>query len=446
MQLPNKFPTFVGILMIIGIVGSIGFAERMFRAPSGASGSKEPRNVRVTNITGSSFTVSWISDAPTAGTLLVSAPNMSNRIYYDERDQTGKINKYDTHSITVRDAHPATIYSYKLMSDGTQYLDNGKPYIIQTPSSLPTNTSTLEPAYGTIYKNDGQPGGDILVYLTLDGGQELSTLTKPSGVWLIALNQVRTLDLSSFLPTLERMDESIIARDHEHETVTSTDTLNDAPVPDMTIGKNYDFRKQQAKTISNSALALRTTPTAPPQAPSNTLPVGWAVLGDSSTRSYTVSLTSPVQGATLTTTLPLVQGTGIPNKYIGISLGLSTPITGSVKVEANGLWSFTPPKPLPPGKQSVTISTVDATQKSVAITHTFEIFKSGTQVLGVATPSGTLTTTPATTVTIAPESVIPTSTLSAQPPPTSGYELPTILLLLLGVGLFVGGAAATVVR
>jgi uncharacterized surface anchored protein len=96
------------------------------------------------------------------------------------------------------------------------------------------------------------------------------------------------------------------------------------------------------------------------------------------------------------------------------------------------------------------MTTKNLQNKPVAVTHMFEILKSGTQVLGDATPSATLT--PTTTVTLAPtptdtpEATLsatpeetPASTLAAQPVPTSGNELPTIMLLLLGVGLMIGG-------
>ncbi len=100
------------------------------------------------------------------------------------------------------------------------------------------------------------------------------------------------------------------------------------------------------------------------------------------------------------------------------------------------------------------MTTKNLQNKPVAITHMFEILKSGTQVLGDATPSATLT--PATTGTImptpttTPESTIsatptatasatPTEALAAQPVPTSGNELPTIILLIISIGLLIGG-------
>lgn len=442
MKFPNKFPTLIGLFLILACIGTILLVERMLRSPSGASGSHEPKNIHITNISETSFAFSWTTDALSIGTILVSSSGMSNRIYYDERDDSGKLGKYNTHRITVRDAHPNTGYTIKLMSDGSQYLNQGKPYGVQTASSLPTNTNSMEPAYGTILSDNGTPIDGALVYLTIDGGQELSTITKPSGLWLIPLNQVRTQDLSSFLPTIERMNESIVAEDNILQATATTDTLNDSPVPDMTLGKNFDFRKQQAKTTGNTGLALRATPPpAPPVATSN-LPIGGAVLGESTTsRTFSVSLTTPVQGAALPTTLPLIQGTGVPNKYVGISVGILQPQTGSVKVGLNGLWSYTPTKPLAPGNQSVTMTSIDNKGKTIAITHTFEILKSGTQVLGVATPSATIA--PIETLSTTPV-IIPTSTLSGQIPPTSGNAFPTLLLLVLGLGLFASGTLAVI--
>jgi hypothetical protein len=153
-------------------------------------------------------------------------------------------------------------------------------------------------------------------------------------------------------------------------------------------------------------------------------------------QSFSVSLTTPAQGSALPTTLPLVQGTGIPGKFVSLTLGMVNPLSGSTSVGADGIWRFTPTHALAPGKQSVTMTTQNANGKPVAITHTFEIFKSGTQVLGVATPSATL----APTITATP-SAEPTaeSTLSGEPLPTSGSVLPTIILLMLGTTLFIGG-------
>ena len=161
-----------------------------------------------------------------------------------------------------------------------------------------------------------------------------------------------------------------------------------------------------------------------------------------------VSLTIPAEGSAMPTTLPLIQGTGIPGKIVSLVLGITNPMGDITTVATNGLWSYTPKKPLAPGKQSVTITTNNLQNQPIAITHMFEILKSGTQVLGVATPSATLTptTTPIVTLTptptielVASPSATPESTLAAQPVPTSGYDLPTIILFIISIGLILGG-------
>lgn len=445
MNFPTKIPTIAGLLVIVTVMGIIVFfVEQALRSPSGASGSQEPKNIEVTNVNDTSFTISWTTDEKTTGTVLLSSATRSNRIYYDERDSTGKLGTYTSHSVTVRDAQPATRYTYKILSGGRQYTNAGKPYELTTPQLLTVNTNGLEPAYGTVMGANGQPAEGALVYLTLEGGQKLSALSKPSGIWLIPLNQVRTEDLTTFLPTLERMDETILIRHQDGDITAITDTLNDSPVPDMTIPGTYDFRRQNAKTTTNNALALRTTtPAIAAQ-----MPTGGTVLGVTTPRpSGSVTLTSPAQNAYLATALPLIAGTGVPNKFVSISIGIVNPIGGSTKVKGDGTWNYTPPKPLAAGKQSVTITTVDVNNKPVAITHLFEVLKSGTQVLGDATESATLTPTftPIPTETLsATESPTPTSTLSGNEIPISGNELPTILLLIIGLGLFVTGAAAVI--
>ena len=60
----------------------------------------------------------------------------------------------------------------------------------------------------------------------------------------------------------------------------------------------------------------------------------------------------------------------------------------------------------------------------------FEILKSGTQVLGDATPSGELEPTP--TEEITPE-------LTGEPIPTSGSALPTYILLMAAAVILGGG-------
>jgi Bacterial Ig-like domain/Purple acid Phosphatase, N-terminal domain len=391
-----KFPTIVGLLLVVTFVGSIVFvSERAFRGPTEASISTQPKTVELSNISDTSVTVNWITQAAATGVIEISSSLTNRLVAYDERDSNGKLGKYVTHSVTTRNLKPNTEYTIRILSNGKSYTDASVSRI-KTASSLTTISGGLEPAYGMIRTSDGLPADGALVFVTLEGGQTLSTITKPSGSWLVPLSISRTEDLSAYLPTIERMTEQILVRWGEDEITAITDSLNDSPTPEMTMGKTYDFRKLQAKTTSDSQLALRTTPPSGAVDSSKATqqigvipPIGGSVLGTQTGKSYKVVLIQPADGSAVSSNLPLVSGTGIPNAAVSISLGITKPISGSTKVNADGTWNFTPPKRLGAGKQSVTITSVDEKGKPIAITHMFEILKSGTQVLGDATPSAT---------------------------------------------------------
>lgn len=441
MHIPTKIPTTVGILLVVLIVGAFAVgSESYFRTTTTASGSIQPAGVQITNTSDTTFTVSWTTQLAATGALSISS-SRGTQIVFDDQDTSAVTTgakkgqgKYITHSVTFRAAVPDTDYNITILSNGKKNLNGDVPYTAHTGPLLTTASGNLEPAYGTVVTETNQPISGALVYLTLEGGQTLSAVSKPSGTWLIPLNLARTQDLTSYLPVTDRMTETIIVRSAGQEANALTDTLNDSPVPNMVPGKTYDFRKLNAKAPS-PPLALAPTP----QAQKST----GAVLGTTSTKpANTVSLVIPAEGASLPTTLPLIQGTGISGKTVSLIIGITSPVGDTTIVGSDGLWSYTPKKPLAPGRQSVTITTQNLQNKPVAITHMFEILKSGTQVLGVATPSATLAPTITPLVTLIPttsSTPIPTSTLAAQQVPTSGNELPTIILLVLGVGLLVGG-------
>jgi hypothetical protein len=420
--------------MVILIVGVIAIGSDSYsRTTTTASGSILPANVQITNISDTTFTVSWTTELPATGALSFDTSH-GIQVIFDEQD-TKDQGKYLTHTVTYRTAAPDTDYHITILSNGKKSLSGNVPYTVHTAPTLTTPSGNLEPAYGTIVTDTNQPVKGALVYVTLEDGQTLSAVSRPSGTWLIPLNLVRTKDLTRYLPITDRMAETIIVRSGGLVTNATTDSLNDSPVPAMIPGKTYDFRRLTAQAPGQNLVLVPT--------PQTQKSAGSAVLGTSTAKSAnTVSLVIPAEGAALSTTLPLIQGTGIPGKTVSLVIGITNPIGDKTIVGANGVWSYTPKKPLLAGKQSVTMTTNNLQNKPVALTHMFEILKSGTQVLGDATPSATLTPTPTetpeATASATPEET-PESTLAAQPVPTSGNELPTIILLILGAGLMIGG-------
>lgn len=415
-----RVPTFLGILLAISLVGGvIAVFEWYSRKPSTASGSVVPVNVAVTNITDTGFTIVWLTPSPATGAIKLVSPRRTPSTFFDDRDTTGTMKRYATHSVSVRSLIPATSYTFRILSDGKSFDQMGKPYTTTTASTLSGSGTGLEPAYGSINDVGGSPVVGAIVFVTVEQGQLLSTLTSPSGSWLLSLGLTRTASLTKYIDGSQRLTETIRVLWGDQEASAIADTLNDAPVPTMVLGKTYDFRKQQADASQPPSVLGETT---------NTKPSPAKIIG----------LVAPAQNASLTTTLPLIQGTGIPGKTVSVVVGITNPMSGMTTVGGDGIWRYTPTKSLGTGKQSVTATTVDERGKAVAFTHTFTILKSGTQVLGEATPSATLSPTPTATPSASP-SATPTPQLQGEPVPQSGTSLPTILIVVLGVGLLTSG-------
>jgi hypothetical protein len=431
MKLPQKIPTIIALFLLIVIVGVVSTAVNTITTSSAqASASITPTGIRVTNITDKGFTVTWITPDPATGSITVSDGKHS-QTYSDDRDKSGKMGKYITHSVSVREATPNTTHQVKLLSNGKTILKDGKPFVVVTASETDPVQSGYEPAYGTVVTGENTPASGMLVYVTLEGSQELSSLAGPTGSWIIPLNMIRIQDLTKRLKSTNRIDEQIRITNGKDEATATTDTLNDSPVPNIVIGKSYDFRKQQATLPEKTMGALSAKIADKP-----------AVLGSQSEnvtrKTNSLTITQPDDNASLISNLPLFTGTGIAGKMVTLTIGIKKPITATVTIGKDGIWNYTQLTPLGVGRQSVTASSIDSYNKPIAVTHVFDVLKSGTQVLGSATPSATLAPSP--TLTATPSNTpTPISTLSGQTQPTTASTLPTIMLLVISVGLLIGG-------
>ena len=426
MAFPKKIPTLLALFILFFVLGAISFfVQKLAPGKITASPSIEPSNLMITNVSDTSAKVIWQTAAPATGMITLTSKNNTKISGYDERDVTGKLLKYTTHSVSIKNLQPNTLYDVKVISGGKQFPQKDKTaYTLQTgPTITDTTAAGFEPSYGMVKTPDGKPASGGLLIVTLEDSQPISTLITQSGSWIIPLNVIRTKDLTRYLPAKSQMTENITIYYDTEKTEGITDTDTDAPVPDITIGSSYDFRNQESKNKSTNTLAA------------NGGVQQKSVLGDQTTLPKTngVAITAPAQNASLVSTRPIIQGKGIPGKPVTVTLGITKPITGKTTVGSNGLWSFTPTRALSVGKQSVTITTTDDKGKPVALTTAFTILKAGSQVLGDATPSATIAVEATATPTATPASI------SAEPMPEPGGSLPTILLIIMGVGMVAGG-------
>jgi hypothetical protein len=432
MKRPVRIPTILAIVFVVFLIGGLTFATQKFlKQPIEAQGSKIPKDVKLTNITDTSFTATWKTDKPTRGIIQIKEDKGGTLIpFFDERYSAGNTSGFLMHSVRVANVKPNTLYKIYILEQN-ESIKEQYSYQVTTAPTLELTSNNLGPAYGSVVTGQNTPAEGAIVYLSSGQSQILSTVVKPSGSFIIPINLLRSEDLQTFVPINGKTDITITAVYDGQIATAVTDTSNDSPIPEIVLGKTYDFRNQQSKR--------KTTEEEKPVAIGKTAFEN--VLGSQVTavtnKNWAVQFLTPSQGANVTSPYPFVTGLGVPNMFVTITLGGTKPYTASTKVNTDGSFQYQPAKPLGIGKQSITITTVDQNKKPVAITHLIEVLKSGTQVLGAATPSAT----PIITLVPTESPITITDTPIATATPITATTLPTTILAILGFSIIALGIA-----
>lgn len=449
-----RFPTIIGLVLLMvgvgaGIVlvgqGTGGFLPR-------ASADTVPKQVRITNITDRSFTVSFLTDAASGGFIQYGTqPTRTTTQVRDDRDQlASSVGSYTTHHITVQGLQANTQYYFRVGSEGrTLYDNNGEAFSVRTAPAV-TTPPPSQTAYGIVRNQVGNPAGGALVYLTIEGASPISALVKPNGSWAATISSLRTRDLSatfSIVPTTVVKVEVLGAGQGEKLDAQITGAQL-TPAPELKFGQAPDTTVPEP------------TPTVTPSTQGGQGGPEFGALYSESEATATTA--GPVQigypqreGEVITTTQPELSGTGPADSYLQIEVHSSEPINGVVQTDANGNWRWTPPADLDPGEHTVTLTYTDAggNQQRVQRTFLVQADTSGLTPSFVSTPSAVVVPTPSPTPasTATPR---PTATLRPTPMPTpiaatmsalpvSGSTTNTLGLMLLALSFFAVGAWAT---
>lgn len=418
----------------------IGLAKISSRVTTQASLESTPKDIRITNLTDTSTSISWISDTETTGSVSYTIDG-EQRIETDVRTQQESSVQSLTHYVMLRNLHPDTSYEFAIISGTKRYEKDGTiPLTFKTFPQITTQPSAIEPSYGKVVTEDDKNAEGAIVYLSIGESTDLSSIVKQGGEWLVPLSLARTKDGTAFyIPKPGDQETIVVTLGDGRIAQAITDIDHDNPVPTITLGKTYNF----LQSLKSDEKQIAQGPTG-------------AVLGtndktkNTKNTSSKVNILVPSDHGTFTTTKPLFRGVGIAGKKVKITVE-STPQVGDVTVSTDGTWLWSPPETLPPGQHTITIQTIDEKGKNITLKHTFTVFKSGTQVLGDATPSASLTpavpTAPSPTqIGASPTLPVPTLTLvptviaspsGTQDVPRTGNFEPTILLFIVGIILVI---------
>ena len=405
----KQIPSILGILLLVGGLFATSYLinQRVFFFTKASTGT-EPQFVTITNVSDSSFSVTYQTSEQTQGTLsLGETVDKAEKIVLDDRDQSvGKSEAYNLHHISVKNTTPNTTYQFFIVSGKDVYGDKGKPYSVRTGPKITSDPSTQPPLTGKVNEKE-----EVLLVVTGAGIAPLSTLMKQDGTYFLPLNAIRDASLQEFVTLSPSLPLTLSIYGKSTRSLATFFPSDSSPLPLIVLGQEYDFTTLEKKTES--------TPLSSDSA--SFLPL-YADISENTA----VSLSVPSNGTP--DSQPLFTGEGVPQETVEIEIR-SDVITGTTKVLSNGTWSFRPSTPLSPGEHTITIKTKEKNGLLKSITRSFTVYAQGSQstepsVKPSSTPSATPSPTP--TVTASPTPT-PTKAPSAAPSstPTPTLPLPT---------------------
>lgn len=438
----RKIPTVLGVFLVIIMLAGlfvatrgVGDLDNLRLLFTQADETKKPANITLSNITGSSFTVSWTTESPSGGAVFYgNTPDLKGGIAVDERDAGQSDDLFTTHLVRVNRLEPNTTYYFKLGETSASYgnpeADNAA-FEVTTGPNL-SSTANLSPVSGKAFLANGQALVGGIVIWQSPGASKLSTLTKDDGSYTLSLNQARTTNLTSaFEPGVNVQEMVVISGGTNQEAVINCVVGTVSTFPSIRIGQTMDCTDENAnQSASQSGMAAFSEET---DDVIEDLETGFGSFGNLSTgTSGTITENTDTiniqAGETVSTGMPTFSGKVEPQQVIKIVVHSDDVYSGTVIAKSDGSWSWTPPASLTPGEHTVTITIVNSDGTTQTVERTFYV-TAGEPIMPITsgTSSGTISPTPITTPTPLPTDVLL----------ESGVDGPTITVLLISLSFII---------
>ncbi len=199
----KQIPTLLGLLLLLGalVAGLLFFGDGVGVFAPRATAEVTPKNIRITNLKDSGFSVSFFTEKKTAGFIKYGTdPSKLSLQVGDDRDQlSGSVGQFNLHHITLRGLNPATEYYFVIVTESKNEFDNeGKPFSIVTTSKISASMPEAVTIYGSVSNEGGTPAEGSIVYVSHSKMGDLSSLVKGSGSWAIPLSQAVLKDGSEY--------------------------------------------------------------------------------------------------------------------------------------------------------------------------------------------------------------------------------------------------------
>lgn len=406
----RKIPSLIGFsFVVLSLIAIAWLSSNTVLFGTKAATGNLPKNVKISNISDSAFTVSYLTDERVTGTVIFGTDEKFGRIAMDDRDKLvglGTPAPHKVHHITLQQLDPSKKYYFSIVSGSSTFTNNTKPYEVTTGPLVNEKPALQPPMAGKVMLEDNSIPSEALAYVSSSDSQLFSTLLKPDGSYMLPLNNLRKTDLSAVLTLTQdsMLHLNIISPAAQSDITLKVNQIN--PIPLIILAKNYNFAVNNlpitpspaASASEGSALLpeyINTTPAAEPQ------------------------IFTPKTDQKFKDQQPEFHGKAVPNSEVEIIIESDQKITTTVVTDEYGNWEYRPPVKLKPGNHSITISSMDELGELKKIFTPFTVHASGNQFTEIGiSPAPTVAVTPAATETPFPTIIFVTPTTNLPPPPT----------------------------
>ncbi|MBA3043733.1 fibronectin type III domain-containing protein, partial [archaeon] len=175
-----------GMKKIIVILIILCFFFSLTPAPVSAQQMPEISNVRVSNPSCSSATVSWVASSPSMGRVDYGLSKAYGEIVYDNNSRMNGVVEVEITGLAKE-----TTYHYML----TAVNNNGEKTVTGSFKTAKDGFGASFTPYGQIICHDGSPAPCTMVYVTVEHqgvkSQPLSVMTSSDGYWSVDLANLK---------------------------------------------------------------------------------------------------------------------------------------------------------------------------------------------------------------------------------------------------------------
>lgn len=409
-----RIPTFIGILVIVFVVGFFLSLTNRSVQPTKATKSNLKR-VEVANLNPIQVSIFWQGQAAEEGWIVYGEEeNKLSNIALDDRDIATSKGKFLNHFSTLKNLKPDKVYFFAIIAANQKIVaPDGRLFSFKTPLESAAKTK-LNPATGKALNQNLTPLENAVVLINIDDNTSvLATLTKSSGEWLIPLNSFydkKLLQEKTFTGN-EEVKLEILSESGMITSIQSDLNFLAGNSETTVIGKNYNFLDENVLSAVDSLTE-------------NT--------------NEKVDIIYPQEGALIPGRRPLIKGQALPSTRISITINSEKTYSAVVSADLKGSWSYLIPEDLDLGEHTITVKVEDPQGGEKILLRKFTIVANegnDGKVLGEASGEPTITLTP----TQEPTSPAATTSASTTPPVSGRWDfLPVIggmALIIIGGGI-----------